>query len=167
MKKEKTVPVLFSKRLSLREITERDTDFIVSLRSNPDVYRFFIFPHQVTKEEHIKWYFDSYLYNENRLDWIAFSETGKAVGIFGVKRENKSASDAEVSYILSPDDYGKGYASEAIERLIDFCKSEWKCNIVSAEIHQDNMKSIRFAEQLRFKKISQNGNFFRFERQID
>ena len=160
----KEVPVLYTARLTLRGIVEEDTHVIVALRSDPNVYKFFVSPHQITEEEHLTWYKHSYLSNGNRIDWITFDTASNLVGVFGVKREDENSAEAEVSYILSPEQYGKGYASEAVKRLIQFCRDEWKCKYVTAEVHKDNNDSIRFAEKLGFIQIRSNGLFFHFRR---
>ena len=160
----KTVPVLKTARLTMRGIAEEDTNAIVVMRSNPDVYRFFVSPHQITEEEHLNWYRNSYLFNKNRIDWIAFDTTNNLIGVFGVKRENENSIEAEISYILAPEQYGKGFAAEAINRLMQFCKEEWNCTSVIAEIHNDNMDSIRFAERLGF--VEEKPNFIIFRKEI-
>jgi ribosomal-protein-alanine N-acetyltransferase len=160
----KTVPVLKTARLTMRGIAEEDTNAIVVMRSNPDVYRFFVSPHQITEEEHLNWYRNSYLFNKNRIDWIAFDTTNNLIGVFGVKRENENSLEAEISYILAPEQYGKGFAAEAINRLMQFCKEEWNCTSVIAEIHNDNMDSIRFAERLGF--VEEKPKFIIFRKEI-
>ena len=162
----KSAPVLRTTRLLLKGISEEDTGFIVELRSNPDVFKYFVFPHMVIKEEHIQWYRNNYLINENRIDWIAQASSGVPVGVFGVKREKEDNEEAEVSYILSPVEYGHGYASEAINRIIEFCRDEWKCAYVIAEIHEQNTNSTRFAEKLGFKREEKKGVFLRYKRKV-
>ena len=160
--KRATAPDLYSERLILRDMTEDDAAFIVQIRSNPEVYRFFTSPHKISEEEHLNWYHYRYIYDNNRFDWIAFLPSGERVGVFGVKRESENATEAEISYILLPEKYGKGYASEAIKRLIIFCQCQWKCDSIVAEIHKDNFPSVRFIERLGFKKFKEHDNFVDF-----
>ena len=158
-------PRLYTDRLVLSDITEDDAPAVVEWRSDPDIYKFFVSPHKLTLEEHLDWYRNRYVYDANRFDWIAFSgET--PIGIFGLKRENKSSDTAEVSYILSPKYYGKGYAGEAVKRLIVFCKEEWKCRKVIAEIHRDNDRSVRFVKRLSFVLESAEGDFVRYGKEL-
>jgi len=161
MKERVTAPDLFTERLELHDITENDTDIIVGWRGDPNVYRYFISPHKITSDEHRAWFNSRYVYDNNRFDWIAFCDK-IPIGIFGVKRESESSGTAEISYILAPDHYGKGYAGEAVKRLMTFCADEWKCRRVIAEIHKDNLSSIRFIERLSFVYESTNGNFKRY-----
>ena len=162
----KKVPVFQTARLTLRGIAEEDTHAIVVLRSDPNVYKYFVSPHRITEEEHLKWYKNSYLFNENRIDWIAYDTTKSTIGVFGVKKKTRDSKEAEVSYILSPQQYGKGYASEAVNRLIQFCKEEWQCIFVTAEIHEDNGDSIHFAEKLGFICERQEGLFVHYKKTV-
>lgn len=162
----KEVPVLHTARLTLRGIADEDTPAIVALRSDPNVYKYFVSPHQITEEEHLAWFKNNYIFNEDRIDWIAFDACNNLVGVFGIKRETKDSKEAEVSYILSPEQYGKGYASEAVIRLIEFCREKWKCTHVTAEVHENNLDSIHFAEKLQFKLEKKTGVFFRYKRRV-
>lgn len=162
----KEAPVLQTVRLTLRGIAKEDAHAIVALRSDPNVYKYFVSPHQITEEEHLKWYKNAYLSNGNRIDWIAYDTNNNLVGVFGVKRETKDSKEAEVSYILTPEQYGKGYASEAVTRLMQFCKEEWQCIFVTAEIHEDNVDSIRFAEKLDFIVERKSGKFIHYNKKL-
>ena len=153
MKKE--VPRLETERLFLDDITEEDTDLIVKWRSDPLVYRFFADPHRLTAEEHLNWYQNSYIFNTDRFDYMArVRDTGKEAVIFGIKRIDDIS--AEVSYILAPEEQGKGYASEAVARLLSFISVEWHCRRALAEIHKDNLRSLMFAEKSGFAITSAN-----------
>ena len=95
---------------------------------------------------------------------MAFDATGNFVGIFGVKRDNQNSVEAEVSYILTPEQYKKGYATEAIERLIKFCRDNWHCVFVTAEIHEGNNESIHFVRKLGFVQEKKEGLFMYFKK---
>ena len=55
----------------LKEITLDDTELIVQLRSEPEVYRYFLSPHRITVSEHIKWYTEHYLSDPDRIECTA------------------------------------------------------------------------------------------------
>lgn len=166
MKKRIAAPELYTDRLKLVDMTEKDACFVVECRSDPDVYKYFVSPHKITIDEHLKWFRERYIYDENRFDWIAFSKEDEPIGAFGVKRDIENMDTAEVSYILSHDHYGKGYASEAVNRLIIFCKDNWNCSKVIAEINKDNNASIKFVEKLGFVAENNDGSFIRYVREI-
>ena len=165
----KKVPVLQTERITLRGIAEEDTDRIVRWRSDPEIYRYFGSPHKLTKEEHLRWYRESYLSDKNRIDWIGVLHNDAYVGVFGAKRGDDNAKEAEVSYLLSPHCYGKGYAGEAITAILSFCAETWGCAYAVAEIHKENRASLKFAERLGFlpQGTRENeGNFIRYIKEL-
>ena len=160
------VPILKTKRLILRNISEKDTENIVLWRSDPEVYKFFVSPHIITKEEHLNWYKNKYLTDENRYDWMALDVNGQSIGVFGIRRDTDS-DIAEISYILAPDKRGMGYAKEAVQELIVFLKNIWKCKYATANIHENNKDSIRFAVSLGMKLYKNNGMFCEYRMVIN
>lgn len=153
----KNVAELESERLILRGITEDDAPEIVEWRSDPEAYKFFRSPHRITMDEHLSWYRNNYLSNENRFDWICVDKSsGRKIGVFGAVRDGKTA---EVNYLLAPYAQHKGYASEAVKRIIEYVRSELHIKRVVAEIHRDNAPSIALAERTGFTLESESGDF--------
>lgn len=160
-------PKLETERLLLFDMEEQDTANVVKWRSVPEVYCFFLAQHPLSEQEHLNWYRNSYIYNINRYDWVARKkEDNQPIGIFGVKRESEQSMVAEVSYILAPEHQGKGYASEAVLRTMQFAKECWECDRVVAEIHVKNKASIEFVQRLGFVYVSSNGDFCIYERKV-
>lgn len=144
--------VIQTDRLLLRGIDETDAELIVGWRSVPDVYRYFKFPHKITIDEHLEWYRNRYLSNENRFDWICIEkESEQRIGVFGLVRDEDKA---EVSYLLAPDAQHKGYANEAIRGLINYASETWNVQLVLAEIHEDNKPSIFLVKKMGFTLMS-------------
>ena len=148
---------LETERLLFRGIDESDAELIVEWRSVPEVYRFFKSPHKITVDEHLNWYRNSYLKNAERFDWICIEkESNRRIGVFGLIREGDRA---EVNYLLAPDVQHKGYASEAVRKMLEYAAGNWNCKQVDAEIHVDNKPSRALAEKLGFSVVSENGPF--------
>lgn len=146
-----------TERLTLRGINDEDDLEIVEWRSDPAVYKFFKSPHKITLKEHLAWYNNSYLLNENRFDWMCIEKSsGRKIGIFGIVRNEDVC---EVSYLLAPEAQHKGFAAEAIKGLINYATKNWKIKKVVAEIHKNNQQSIALVMRLGFKAVSQNDPF--------
>lgn len=80
----KNVAELESERLILRGITEDDAPEIVEWRSDPEAYKFFRSPHRITMDEHLAWFRNRYLSNDDRFDWMCFEKSsGSKIGVFG------------------------------------------------------------------------------------
>ena len=148
-------------RLLLRGINESDAKLIVQWRSVPEVYQYFKSPHQISYEEHMNWYNNRYLDNNNRFDWICIEkDSGKRIGVFGLyKTDDKKV---EINYLLSPEGQHKGYAAEVIMGLIGYSSKMWNVKQVVAEIHKDNQPSLALVKKLGFKFISLKDSFFTY-----
>ncbi|MBQ1172508.1 MAG: GNAT family N-acetyltransferase [Lachnospiraceae bacterium] len=158
IKLNKKVPTIKTQRLILRGITEDDADFIVKLRINPDIYKYFLHPHAISRDEHIEWYKSIYLKDDTRLNWVVLLEDNP-IGIFGLSGVKNKCGEAELGYILSNEYYGNGYASEALEAIKNWSKENWKCETLIAEIHKENELSIKFVLKNGFILEKENGKF--------
>ena len=160
-------PNLITDRLIIRDIAIQDTELIVQWRSDPDIYKYFLDPHPLSEEEHLKWYYNKYIFSSDRFDFIAIrKDTEKAIGVFGIKRRDRDSRQAEVSYILAPEEQGKGYATEAVLELLNYIKTEWKCEKAAAVIHRYNQDSIQFAEKLGYRCMTYQDVFGIYEKEL-
>ena len=140
-----------TKRLFMRQIDETDASAIVSLRSDENVYKFFLNPIKLTVEDHLSWYHNSYCNNTNRIDWVAVTDNGgEFIGVYGANREQDNT--VELSYITNPKQLHRGYASEAVKAIIDWCTEKWETTSYKVTIHKGNEVSIGFAHKLGFVK---------------
>ncbi len=157
------VPELETKRLYLRGIDENDTEQIVNWRSDASVYCFFKSPHKITIEEHKKWYNESYLSDTNKVDWMCITkDEWKKIGVFGFKDRNDRI---EVNYLLAADSQHKGYGIEAMIAIIDYIHKIYPGKTLIAEIHKDNIASLKFIRKMGFKETSTDGRFYTYSKQ--
>lgn len=153
----KSFDSITTERLFLRGIDETDAELIVKWRSDPAVYRYFKYMHQITLVEHNEWYLNKYMNDKNRYDWMCCEkETKRKVGVFGLIR---SKDIAEVNYLLAPEAQHRGYAGEAIQSLVIYARQNWNINKVIAEIKDDNLPSISLIKKLGFVKSQANNGF--------
>lgn len=149
-----------TRRLVLREIKEEDACLIVKWRSDPEVYQYFLSPKPLTEEEHLNWYFNYYMKDNNRIDFIAIEKDyGKKAGVFSIMRDIKNRYCSEIGYLLDKELQGKGYAQEAVKRLMLFAEKKWKCEEAVFTIHEKNKASQVLACRLGFKETSKKGKF--------
>ncbi len=162
-----TVTNVVTDRLTLRDIIAQDTELIVDWRSDPEIYKYFLESHPIDKKEHLDWYWNKYIFDPDRFDYMAIRrDTGRAIGVFGIKREDSSSKEVEVSYMLSPEERRKGYASEAVIALMDYIKKEWECKSVIAKIHKDNRSSIRLVLKLGYRCVYHNEMFGTYKKEL-
>ena len=154
-----------TKRLWLREIDESDTETIVSLRSDPKIYRFFTKPHEITREEHLNWYRTRYCRDENRIEWLAIDDdTGQVIGIYGAK--SAEGDTVEVSYLTVESVRGAGYAMEAVEAILQWAKMRWSSKRAVAVVHRENQPSSGFIQKLGFCANQEKNGFIVFSKEL-
>ena len=149
-----------TKRLILREIKEEDAELIVHWRSLPEFYQYFFSPKPITIAEHRDWYFNYYVKDKNRIDFMALDKSRKKIGVFSIKRCKDDIQCSEIGYLLDKDAWGKGYAQEGVKGLMFFAKDTWKCRMALLSVHEDNLASQTLAYRLGYKKKVRNGKFF-------
>ena len=157
MKKEKVcavfsnIPTLETDRLILRRMVVRDTDDMYDYARRREVTEYLLwYPHQSKK------YTSDYLrYIEARYrigefyDWaVEEKESGRMIGTCGFTRFDLPHNVGEIGYVLNPDFQGKGYATEAAKRVIDFGFSELGLHRIEAKFMEGNEASLNVMEKL-------------------
>ena len=84
-------------------------------------------------------------------EWFQFAvelkETGQLIGDCGLKTE-EDGWQAEIGFTLSREHQGKGYASEAVSRLLDYAFGDLRLHRVIAIADQENAPSVALLERL-------------------
>jgi ribosomal-protein-alanine N-acetyltransferase len=157
MKREKiyeifsNIPTLHTERLSLRALHPIDAEDMFDYASREDVTRYLLW--SVHKSEaHTRDYI-RYIQSRYELgdfyDWaIIDHESRRMIGTCGFARIDTENDSAEIGYVLNPDFQGRGYATEASARVIEFGFSTLGLNRIAARFMQGNNASLRVMEKL-------------------
>ena len=157
---------LTTSRLILRQLTEDDLDNLVALNSDRDVMHFInggiASSHQEIAENFLPYilgYYDKY---QNLGFWAIIEKSiQEFIGWIFLRPEsdfkllqqlNLAESDAvELGYRLRKSSWGKGYATEAAQALIDKSFSESNLNKIVAWALAENKASLRVMEKVGLK----------------
>lgn len=150
-------PNLDTQRLMLDALTTNDTQTIFDIFSNPlviqnyDVQRF-------TEHEQAAGlidYFAKRFESDTGIRWgIRLADSGVLIGSCGFNTWNPYDHCAVVGYELAPDHWGKGYAKEAVSRILDFIFADdfyFYVNRVEALILPQNDASSGLVKRLGFQ----------------
>lgn len=74
------------------------------------------------------------------------------IGTVSLYEISKPFAKAEVGYKFSSAYHHHGYASEAVEKILDMAFSELKLHRICAHVHESNLPSIRLLTGLGFEK---------------
>ncbi len=168
MKREKIgrifshMPTLETPRLRLRPMRMSDSADFYDYARRPEVTVFLRWsPH--SSEQYTK---DYLRYIEQRYamgefyDWaVVEKESGRMIGTCGFTRFDFSHNAGEIGYVLNPDFHGKGYGTEAAQRVVRFGFEELGLHRIEAKFIQGNQASLRVMEKLgmRFEGYRRDG----------
>jgi RimJ/RimL family protein N-acetyltransferase len=147
---------LTTPRLTLRDKTEGDLDFVASLYADERVMRWIgdgsTYPYgEVEARFHRVLAIESSPEHER---WDAFKVVvrdgdGARLGQAGLLRcEIDGAPDVEIGWWLAPFAWGHGYATEAAAALRDFAFGRAGLDRLSVVLHAENVRSVAVARRI-------------------
>jgi [ribosomal protein S5]-alanine N-acetyltransferase len=146
---------LRTNRLLLREITFQDTESIFAFRSNPDAMRYIGKPPATSindAKELIRKIIDA-LNNNDGITWgITLADNNTVIGTIGFWRIAKEHYRAEIGYMLHPEYWNQGIATEAIEAVLEYGFDRLKFHSIEAFLTPENTASVKLLEKAGFKK---------------
>jgi len=146
---------LETKRLLIREFREEDLDELAPIFADPKVMEYSVSgPLSRDKaKEYLQYrildHYEEYGYG---LWAIVSKTTQKIIGLAGpVQQKVDNEKCVEIGYRVSSSEWGKGYASEALESIRDYVFYHLNIEKVLAIIEPSNVRSIRVAEKTGFQ----------------
>jgi ribosomal-protein-alanine N-acetyltransferase len=165
----KTVPILTTERLILRQLSDSDVREIFLLRSDTLINKYLDRQLSETLEDALE--FIEKIKN-NGLSYWAITQKGndKLIGticLFDVSEELKKC---EIGYELLTEYHGKGIMREAARKIIEYSIQTLGLKTIDAYTHKDNQSSTNLLRELKFLSVDsvdgKNSNLilFRFNK---
>ena len=82
---------------------------------------------------------------------VTLPESGALIGNCGIRLSAAGSHEAEIGYEIAPDQWGRGYATEAVAAIIHFGFMELGVHRISAWLVADNVASARVLEKNRLR----------------
>ncbi len=139
-------------RLVLREYTEDDTAAVLAYQSDARYLRYYPWDERTLD--------DAQRFVQQFIDWQAESprrrfqlavllrKSGALIGSCGVRRKPDDDTEADIGFELSPEHWGRGYATEAATAMADFAFRELGVRRLSSWCIVENVASARVLEKL-------------------
>jgi len=139
------------KNIILRKIEPEDASFLAAMTREKNIQHFTGLARSYSEEECRK-IIGGFLEDSNRLPLIIVDNTShEAVGDITLLDVDQQNSAALVRIALSRADfYGKGYARNAMEALLNYAFSEGGINRVELEVYPFNDRAIQLYRKLGF-----------------
>lgn len=126
--------------------SETDYQEILKLKTSVQVRKYLGGP---VSEANFKDIFEQIISaNKPEIYWVARDKnSNNLVGLLSIT-EHPNNEHLEVSYEINPNFWGKGYATEVVQRVIQYAFDELKLDKIIAETQKKNQASIRVLEKL-------------------
>ena len=145
------IPTLRTPRLCLRQIVTSDLEAMFTYTSQREVSEYLLWSPHPTRDYTARYL--TYLQDRYRAgdfyDWaIVPNDVGCMIGTCGFTRFDFTNNSAEVGYVLNPAYHGKGYATEALLRVLSFAFHDLGVHRVEACYLENNLASRRVMERV-------------------
>ncbi len=161
--------VLETERLSLRELTVDDAEFILTLLNEPSFLRY-IGDKKARNLDDARQYIlngpvASYERHGFGLNCVELRESHTPIGMCGLLKRDE-LPDPDIGFALLPDFWNKGFAFEAAEAVLKDALERLKIQRILAITSLDNKASINLLKRLGFRfeevvQLSPNGEQLR------
>ena len=142
-----------TKRLILRDLLESDLNDMYKLGSDERVIKHMEFIKFDSVQKTKDWLLESIKNNKSKprnAYILAITEVNSAefIGWIGIgKPSSKGKGDLDFGYALLPEFWGKGYASEALAALLNYCIELPNVNVITGDCDIANVGSKKVMEK--------------------
>ncbi|MCP1144419.1 GNAT family protein [Lysinibacillus endophyticus] len=144
---------IYTERLHLRKMHINDSPSLFKIWSDPDVTKFMNIDNfqDESQAKEIISYLNELAEDEKAIRYSIIELTsGDIIGSCGFNSLDFDNEKAEIGYELAKSHWGKGYAPEAIDGLLDYAFNTLKLNRIEAKVEPENINSIKVLEKLHF-----------------
>ncbi len=145
---------IHTERLVVRELTPEDQERHAVLMSNPDVVRY-LYEEPLTQAEALEHLFRRFgqgVPSEGEWRNFAVDVGGRLVGEVGFSLVSSQHRSAEVGYMFDPMVNGNGFATEAVQVMVDVCSDLLQAHRVVGRVDARNRASASVLERLGFQQ---------------
>ena len=142
-------PFIEGETVTLRTIEEDDVPFLQRTINDPRVRRGLAAFDPKTEADEREWITSV---GEDGGVALAICVGEDPVGTVGLDAPNEVWGVAEIGYLLAPEAWGEGYATDAVGLLCEYAFDERRLNEVVAAVYATNPASARVLEKVGFQR---------------
>lgn len=159
--------MLQSNRIRLRLMEEKDADLVLAWRNKKEIIDQLFSYVGIVAKQHYNWY-EKYINDDRRIEFIIeIIETQKPIGTIGLNNIDYKNQKAELGIMIGElEEQGKGYATEAIVKLIQYAFDEMNLQKIYLKTFYSNNRAIKLYKKLGFvqegilrRDVYKNGKF--------
>jgi RimJ/RimL family protein N-acetyltransferase len=156
-----------TERLMLRLYKETDKEDLLRLFTDEAVMKYVdtgVFSQEKAEAIWLKLINEFYPKSINTIYGVFDKFDGHYIGHAAIRPRPTKNEEWEISYMLRTEEWGKGFATEIAQKLVEFGFDELKLNSVYATVDTDNYASIHVLEKIGLKHIrdeyDEQGKFY-------
>ena len=142
-------------RLLLRDFTAGDWPAVLAYQRDPRYLRLYEWADRTPAEVQafVQMFIDQqHAEPRTRFQFaVTLRQTGELLGNCGIRRDSPVSHEAEIGYEIAPDQWGRGYASEAVAATVRFGFETLRVHRITAWLVADNVASARVLEKNGFQ----------------
>lgn len=150
----RSFPTFRTPRLTLRRIEFGDIHEVFEALSNPKITRYYAVHYDTLEDTEAQMDWFETIWREQTGMWWAICLEGqkKLIGACGFNHYQAEQAQSEIGYWLLPPYHGKGYASEALQPMIDYGFDRLALQRIEAWVERGNKASEKLLQRLGFEK---------------
>ena len=143
-------------RLVLREFTARDVPAVLAYQSDPRYLR--LYPWTQRTRQDVAEFVQMFISQQKQRPRTKFQlavelkDTFQLIGTCGIRMASANAHQADIGYELAPEQWGRGYATEAARALLHFGFTELRVHRIWSWCIAENTGSVRVLEKLGMRR---------------
>ena len=143
---------IITDRLILRDYVESDWKDVYAYQSDARYLRYY--PWTTRTPDDVKEFLGMFIEAQDNSPRIKFQLAvtlklnQELIGSCGLRMETAKAIQGDIGYELSPENWGKGYASEAARAIVDFGFTHLNLHRIWSSCIAENTNSVRVLERL-------------------
>ncbi len=146
----KKMPTLRTERLTLRKMSVSDSGDMYDYARRAVVTKYLLWHEHESEQQtydYLSYVSDAYKRGDY-FDWaVTLTDSGKMIGTCGFTSFDFEHGRVEVGYVLNPNFWGQGIATEAVSAVTEFAFNELNANRVEMHFIEGNNASLRVAEK--------------------
>jgi len=144
--------ILSTPRLLLRDFAADDWPAVLAYQRDPRYLRLYEWTGRT--EADVRAFVNMFIEQQQQRPRTRYQlaitrrDDGRLIGNCGIRRSAADSHEAEIGYELAPDEWGHGYATEAVREIVRFGFEEMGLHRITAWTVADNTASARVLDRL-------------------
>ncbi|MGQ3412477.1 GNAT family N-acetyltransferase [Natrinema sp. LN54] len=146
-------------RVTLRPIEEDDLEFLQTQINDSRIWRAIGQSRPVNGEQERE-FFENVICGDDTVNFLITADS-TPIGTIGLHSIEWETRKAEIGYWIAPDHHGRGYGTEATERVVRYAFDQLGLHRIAARVFEFNEPSKRLLEKAGFTQegVHRDGEF--------